>query len=321
VLASFLLDALSGAGDRGRLSILIYHRVLAAADPMFPGEPDAARFAAMVAHVKQRFHVLPLDDAIARLRSGTLPSRALALTLDDGYADNLDVAAPILRRHGVPATVFVATAYLDGRCMWNDVVIEACRTTTRAEVDLEFAGLGRRGVGGIAERRALADDLLGKLKYLTLDERDAAAARVAEAAGTEPARGLMMSPAGVRDLARYGVAVGAHTCRHPILAETPDADAWREITDSRRVLEEITGKPVPLFAYPNGKPERDYRAQHVRMVREAGFAAAVSTAPGAASPASDVFQLPRFTPWRDSPMRFDLLMMQNLRRGPELRAV
>lgn len=320
MIARLVLDALSGAGARGRLSILIYHRVHAATDPMFPGEPDAARFDALVAHVKRRYNVLPLADAVARLRAGNLPARALAVTLDDGYADNLAVAAPILQRHGVPATVFVATAYLDGRCMWNDVVIEACRTTTKREIDLGFAGLGVCAVGDVAQRRELADGLVARLKYLTLDERDAAAAKVAAAAGTAPVRGLMLPPAGVRALAGYGIAVGAHTCRHPILAETPDALAWQEITESRRVLQEITGNPVPLFAYPNGKPERDYRAQHVRMVREAGFAAAVSTAPGASSRASDIYQLPRFTPWRDSPMRFDLLMMQNLRRGAELRA-
>ncbi|MCC6197659.1 MAG: polysaccharide deacetylase family protein [Burkholderiales bacterium] len=320
-MARLLLGALSGAGTRGRLSILIYHRVHAVADPMFPSEPDAARFETLVARLRQRFNVLPLDDAVARLQGGHLPSRALALTLDDGYADNLEVAAPILERHGVPATIFVATAYLHGRCMWNDIVIEACRTTTKRELDLGFAGLDICAVGDIGQRRTLADRLIDKLKYVTLDERDAAAARVARAAEVEPARNRMMTPAGVRALAGYGIAVGAHTCRHPILAETSDAVAWQEIAESRRVLEEIVGKPVTLFAYPNGKPGRDYRAQHVRMVREAGFTAAVSTAPGASSRASDVYQLPRFTPWRDSPMRFDLLMMQNLRRGMEPRAV
>jgi peptidoglycan/xylan/chitin deacetylase (PgdA/CDA1 family) len=110
------------------------------------------------------------------------------------------------------------------------------------------------------------------------------------------------------------MTIGAHTVTHPILACTSDSAARHEIVASKRALEEQLGAPVGLFAYPNGKPGRDYSAAHVAMVREAGFDAAFSTAWGVASRTSDPFQLPRFTPWDRAPWRFGVRLAQNLRR-------
>jgi len=90
------------------------------------------------------------------------------------------------------------------------------------------------------------------------------------------------------------------------------AKARYEIVESGRRLAEIVRAPVRLFAYPNGKPGKDYAVEHVRMVREAGYSAAVSTAWGAATTRTDPLQLPRFTPWDRSPDRFALRLIQNL---------
>ena len=132
----------SPGGTRARLSILIFHRVLPQQDPLFPGEIFAEQFAALMSHVASRFRVLALHDAVQALAHGTLPARAMAITFDDGYADNLEIAAPILQHAGLPATVFVATGYLDGSCMWNDLVIQALRATQRTSIDLQSIGLG-----------------------------------------------------------------------------------------------------------------------------------------------------------------------------------
>jgi peptidoglycan/xylan/chitin deacetylase (PgdA/CDA1 family) len=111
--------------------------------------------------------------------------------------------------------------------------------------------------------------------------------------------------------------IGAHTVSHPILASLDEGEARAEIILSKRQLEDITGSPVELFAYPNGKPSIDYRARDVALVRQAGFAAAVSTVRGVADSASDPFQLPRFGPWDQSPGRFGARLFLNaLRRSP-----
>src|SRR5688572_14817112 len=103
------LSIVSPGGVRGRLSILIFHRVLACPDPLFPEVPSAVDFEARMRWVRDWFNVLPLKQAIDRLYDRSIPARALAITFDDGYADNEEVAAPILKRLGLCATFFVAT--------------------------------------------------------------------------------------------------------------------------------------------------------------------------------------------------------------------
>lgn len=115
---------------------------------------------------------------------------------------------------------------------------------------------------------------------------------------------LMMSKPQIRELHRLGVEIGAHTITHPILSRTDPQMARREIGASREILQGITGAPVSLFAYPNGRPYDDYDGSHVEMVRACGFAAAVSTSWGAATRRSDRYQLPRLMPWDKTALRF-----------------
>ena len=105
---------MSPAGPNARLSILIFHRVLSARDPLVPEEIDAPRFDQICRWLKASFNVLPLDAAVASLKAGTLPQRAACITFDDGYADNFRVAMPILQQQGLTATFFIATGFLDG---------------------------------------------------------------------------------------------------------------------------------------------------------------------------------------------------------------
>jgi peptidoglycan/xylan/chitin deacetylase (PgdA/CDA1 family) len=313
---AFSLASPAGAG--GRLSVLIFHRVLAIRDPLFPGEPDAAQFHELLAHITRRFRVVPLAAAVESLASGTLPARALAITFDDGYADNLSIAAPILERYGASATVFVATGYLDGGAMWNDNVIEAFRKTRHERLDLSAVGFAELSLGSLAERRAAIDRTLASLKYLPVVERTERVRRLLKIAGVDEPRNFMLTGDSLRALAARRIGVGAHTVTHPILARLGPIEANREIVDSKRDLETLLDKPISLFAYPNGKPGQDYAEEHVRMVAAAGFRAAFSTAPGAGRRDSDMHQLPRFTPWSRRPLRFDLLMLRNLREPPRV---
>src|SRR5262249_207294 len=89
--------------------------------------------------------------------------------------------------------------------------------------------------------------------------------------------------------------IGGHTATHPILAALEESAARREIVEGRDVLQGIVRQPVRLFAYPNGKPNVDYSAVHVRMIKALGFAAAVSTAPGAARAETSSWGLGRFS--------------------------
>jgi hypothetical protein len=290
-------------------------------DPLFPEEIDAARFDTLCRWLRGWFNVLPLDEAVARLGEGTLPARALAITFDDGYEDNQRVAVPILERHGLSATFFVSTGFLDGGCMWNDVLIEALRRAPGPELDLrgiDGAGLGLYALPDVASRRRAIDAVIGRVKYLEGGERAKAVDAVARAAGLPRLPSPMMAPSQVCAMADRGMGIGAHTVWHPILSRLGEARALQEMADSKARLEAILQRPVTLFAYPNGKPGTDYAAATVGLARRAGFAAAVSTAWGVASRQTDRFQLPRFTPWDRGRTRFALRLAANMRRVPSL---
>jgi peptidoglycan/xylan/chitin deacetylase (PgdA/CDA1 family) len=305
-------NILSPGGSKGRLSILIFHRVLPEIDPLFPDEPDAARFDQMMGWVKQWFNVIPLDQAVDALKAGTLPARAAAITFDDGYADNRTVALPILQKHGLPATFFIATGFLNGGRMWNDTIIESIRMAKGEILDLQALALGVHENRGTADKRRAIDNIIGKIKYLPPAERVSVTESIAEALGCRPPDDLMMTSDQVREMHAAGMQIGAHTIAHPILARLDHATARHEIAFSKTQLEELIGEPVSLFAYPNGKPGSDYQAEHASLVQELGFSAAVSTGWGAARASSDLFQLPRFTPWDRSRTNFASRLMRNL---------
>jgi len=314
VILKSIAGALSPRGRRARLSILIFHRVLSQADPLFPGEQDASRFNEVLSWMARWFQVIPLDQAVSRLGTGTLPARAAAITFDDGYADNATNALPILQSHGMVATFFIATSFLDGGRMWNDSVIEAVRAFRGKALDLSDAGFGSYGLESDEQRRIAIESLLGHIKYLGPRERQDAVAQVVDIVGASLPDNLMMRSEQVLELRNAGMQIGAHTCSHPILEKIPDSHALSEITNSKSVLEALLGEPVSLFAYPNGKPGTDYSTKHVAMVRQAGYVAAFSTAPGVAMQTSDIYQLPRFTPWDRTRSRYGMRLLANLRR-------
>ena len=311
-----LFNALAQGGARSRLSTLIFHRVLPQPDPLFPDEITRERFDELCGWLKAWFQVLPLSDAAALLRQGTLPRGALSITFDDGYADNHDVALPVLQRHGLNATFFVATGFLDGGRMWNDTLIEAVRASRLSTLDLR--GLHPQ-VSALPMENVQAKTLaIGRLvkyaKYMPVEERIQFVDAVAQRAEASLPGNLMMSTPQVRQLRAAGMHIGAHTVTHPILRSLPRPAARHEIEASKQHLERLLGEPVSLFAYPNGKFGEDYSPESVELAREAGFAAAVSTQWGVSTQRTDPFQLRRFTPWDRQGWRFGLRMAGNLAR-------
>lgn len=301
---------------RQTLTTLIFHRVLPAIDPLRPGEPDATRFDQLMQFISANFTVLPLPEAVDRLQKGRLPRRACCITFDDGYADNLTIALPILEKYRLPATVFIATGYLDGGRMFNDAVIDAIALTKRMQLDLTQLDLGIYPMGSFGEKLAAIEAILDRIKFSPPELRDRQVAGILDAAACGPLpNDIMLTSEQVRELSSRGIEIGGHTVAHTILTTLEDARALDEITQGRRQLEAIIGKPVTSFAYPNGKPGRDYAERHVPFVKQAGFERAVSTAHGVGTSKSDVFQLPRFTPWGASPVKWSVQLLRNTVSG------
>ncbi len=312
------ISALSPAGQNGRLNILIFHRVLPHPDPLLPDEPDIARFDAMMRWIRDWFSVLPLDQAVIRLRNGTLPARAAVITFDDGYADNLLHAVPVLKRHELHATFFIATGFLDGGIMWNDRIIEAVRNARTTTISAQRVGLGTLAIGTHAEKLTALNNLIRAIKHQPHVKRKDMVESIVEACNDQLPCNLMLTSDQLIELRDSGMGIGAHTISHPILALLEPDAARREIGESRDHLESILQQRVLLFAYPNGKYGADYKEEHAHIVQSLGFSAALTTTPGVATSDTDPFQLPRFTPWDRSRLKFGIRLLDNFRhRQPQ----
>lgn len=307
------LQWMSPGGPRAKLSVLIFHRVLPEPDDLFPDEMHARRFDALCGWLASWFNVLPLDQAVAHLRAGTLPARAACITFDDGYADNYQVAMPILKQHGLTATFFIATGFLDGGRMWNDTIVGSVRICQREILDLSSLDLGRYELDTIDARRTAISSLIDQIKYRPVDERISVTEQVARLAAVQLPCDLMMTSNEVKAMRQAGMQIGAHTVSHPILARLTEEQARMEIGGSKAFLEQLLGERIGLFAYPNGKPHEDYTPQSVDVVRGLDFDAAVSTQWGASGRDDDLLQIRRFTPWDQTRFRFGVRMLSNLR--------
>jgi peptidoglycan/xylan/chitin deacetylase (PgdA/CDA1 family) len=234
----------------------------------------------------------------------------VALTFDDGYVDNLLAGLPRLAAAGVPATVFLATGYLDqpDPFWWDELASLMLSGTTPVareivvqDVSISF-DFGTESptfadrafpVSLLEKRRAALEAIYQPLRRLREEEREPIMKELrADFAGPEraPSLGRAMTSEEVRRLVAGGlVTIGAHTVTHPILPELEPAVSHRELTASKLACEAITEGPVTAFAYPYGETSDEVR----ETVKTAGFALACSTRRGPAVTASEVFDLPR----------------------------
>jgi peptidoglycan/xylan/chitin deacetylase (PgdA/CDA1 family) len=281
--------------------ILLYHRVAAPVRDPDRLAVHPARFDEQLRVLSTIVEPLALAEFERRRRAGTLPERAVAVTFDDGYQDNLLQAAPMLARARIPATVFVTTGRTgSARGFWWDELAALLLGGTRRACVLPIALTD----GGPTELSFSVDDasalhatLAERLRLAPPAERDAAIERIAEALDRplpDPEVARACDEEELRALAATpGISLGAHTVTHSVMArQSPETLAW-ESAESRRRIAEITGMaPSAAFAYPYGA-NRDISDAAVEAVRAAGYACACANVPDAAWRESDPWRLPR----------------------------
>lgn len=310
-LYQLLFNALSGS--RPSLTIVMFHRVPAAPDPLLPDENDYNLFNQRVKWLTQNFVIMTLREAVQKLRQGSLPRRALVITFDDGYADNATNALPILQAHGVRATFFVTSRFIHGGMMWNDRVIEAIRAWNSPTIEIENAELPAIPVS--ANRAETVEKLLNSLKYVSFHKREAIADALLESSGSQVSR-LMMDEDQIRTLHAAGMEIGGHTHSHPIMTRLDEEQIREEILSNKQHLETIINGPVSSFAYPNGRSDQDYCYAHTELVRSLGFDCAVTTMPGTVSALDRPYEIPRFSPWDRTRHRYLLRLARNYFQAP-----
>ena len=291
--------ALGYAGRTQAFQVLTYHRVNDDRDPFFPAVSTDV-FERRLAYIARTYRVLTVEELIERMQRGALPRNALAITFDDGYRDNLTYAAPILARYGLPATIFLATGLIGtAAALWYDRLALAFKVTKALSFEspwgetLSLTSSGDRV-------RALARTLL-YLKQMPDDNLCRTLDRLLKLFGVtdhEYFKDLMLSWEDVHTLTKVGFSIGAHTVNHPILSRISAQRAWREILDSRTMIEAAGFHHPRAFAYPNGMPG-DYTETVKTLVREAGFTCAVTTRFGINTRETDVYELRRGGPWEE----------------------
>jgi peptidoglycan/xylan/chitin deacetylase (PgdA/CDA1 family) len=292
---------------RGAAPILMLHRFADHALGNAGHSADALRqnLAFLRGH---GFNLVPLAELVTRLEQGDPPfSKAVAFTVDDGYADFSRVACDVFAEFDCPVTMFVVTGFLDGRCwLWWDQVELALASTRRSSVDVELGGsVQRYQWRDDAGREGARADLVERLKRVDDATRLATIARLAGVLDVElpespPALYAPMTWDDARRCSERGVTFGPHTVTHPILSRVSDQQAAEEIADSWRRVKEEVPTSSPFFCYPNGDSE-SFGPREQKMLVESGLAGAVTTIQGYAStrlltekPGAGRYIMPRF---------------------------
>jgi peptidoglycan/xylan/chitin deacetylase (PgdA/CDA1 family) len=294
------------------LSILTYHRFPKhdGSEPFDDGVIDttAQQFEEQLTCLKRHFTFVGIDELCAFAAGATLPRNSVAVTFDDGYLDNYQQALPILRRHGIPATFFVATSFIsERRLYWWDRAAYILKRSQRSHVELRYPEPlslqlePDRGRAIVRVLRCVKDAHRPVDLPLFLDE-------LARAAGVtwtldlehEFAERLLMTWDHVRELRRAGMAVQSHTRTHRILQTLSEHELDSELAGSRADIERELGEPARAIAYPVGKPlakSSPIRAALGRAGYEIGFTN--GTGPTSAWAARDRYDIGRQTVARD----------------------
>jgi peptidoglycan/xylan/chitin deacetylase (PgdA/CDA1 family) len=312
VISTFLLDAVS----KEKLSVFLFHKVPQQCDPLVPGDLNMARFEHLLDHTLSKLNVLPLEEAIERLKTGTLPRRAACITFDDGYPDWIQGVAPALLKRNLHATFFMTTGQFDGVPLWHERILAAVRRLSGPTLDLGIPFLPPVPLVTTEDRCRQVQRLEQELKYLTLSRREQILQQLEAMAGVETSLVPVMSEVQLSDLHSQGFGIGAHTALHPILDYCTAEEAVQEIGGVRERLEGIVRGPVSGFAYPNGRPYADFSRLHVEAVKRAGYQYAVTTHWGVADATTSLFQIPRFTPWAERDLHVTFQLARNLLTKP-----
>jgi peptidoglycan/xylan/chitin deacetylase (PgdA/CDA1 family) len=281
--------------------ILGYHRIAEPSDDPYGITVTPRHFAEQLELLARCARPMRLQAFCRAAAEGRLPQGAVALTFDDGYADNLYIAKPLLERFDIPATIFVSTSFLGREYWWDEladlVLTSALTQPLRLRAGQHSFSWSPRGSADPKLRRKLLRHIYLWLLPLEADQRTAALAQLR--AGLQPLppaeqplrRGV--TPEELLRLAAGGlIEIGAHTVSHPALGGLPAAAQRDEVQPSKAHLERLLGEPVLSFSYPNGS----LSATTVRLVREAGFTCACQSRTALAWRGSDRFQLPRLWP-------------------------
>jgi len=273
-------------GRSSRLTVLAYHRVY---DMMnedeFPYDPELISatpedFSWQMEFVSRYFDVITFERLIDSLERGSpLPRRALIVTFDDGHRDNYENAFPVLRQIGLPATIFLSTAYIGGQdTFWFDRVAYLLYHAPRGTLVMRNIAF-TADLQDVGSRRVAANRLLQILKCVRNGERIEILRQLEQLVPLAPrddaGRSSTLSWEQVREMSAAGIKFGSHAVTHPVLTTLEDDALDWELRESRRTIEQMTGKACDVIAYPVGGPDA-FDERVMAAARKGGYKLGVS---------------------------------------------
>ncbi|WP_214365484.1 polysaccharide deacetylase family protein [Pseudonocardia sp. H11422] len=262
----------------------------------FPAAPGAGEkgLEQQLKMLRTLANVVPLESALRDLMEGRpLPPRAVAITFDDGYADNLELAGPILRRLGLPATCFLVPGILNGDTSpWWERLAFAFTEATADQLEWKDA---IHALPDREQRYSVFKRVAEDLKLVDRHERDAAIDDLTERlapTGTYDLRSQFLDWDGARKLQEY-MTIGSHTMYHAILSRESAQAQHDDLAESRRQLRDRLGADIDVLAYPNGK-RVDYTADTIAAAEKAGYAYSITTRNGRTTRDAAPHEIPRW---------------------------
>lgn len=298
-----VVRALRGLHDRSHpaLTILAYHRVMPTDGlDSYPFDEELisatpAQFDWQMRYLREHLNPVSLRDVIAYLDEGTpLPPASVAVTFDDGFADTYRYAFPVLKRHAIPATIFVCTGYIDSKePFWFELAaylmyhVEPHAIETPAGQTFPTGDSRDARIASLRQLHGILKDLPNRERTALLDEwttRFASRIRHDTAGHSHP-----ISWTQVREMAADGIDFGSHTVTHPNLTRLTTEDLDQELAQSKQVLEDRLQRSVNSIAYPIGTPSA-FNARVIDATANQGYKLGVTYVSGA----NPLFNLNRF---------------------------
>ena len=253
-----------------------------------------------ISYLVRNFRPCSLTGLVRSLRDRGPDPRTVAITIDDGYADFLEYAYPVLHRYGVPATVFLVPTFVDGSWLWFDALHYLVHRTSVASLDVEIDGIVvRLDLLDVASRNRAWETIADACLRLDVPSRDAVVRRLQEdlrvvlpPSTTAEYKGMTWDAA--KSLDTELIELGAHTLTHPVLSRCTLAEIEREVRGSKEMLETRLDRRVEAFCYPFGGPGQ-YDDRSVDAVRAAGYQCATTAIDGIIRGRADLLRLPRIS--------------------------
>jgi len=297
-------------------TILNFHRVLDVKNISMGTEEAISvdEFYLKMKLLKEHFNVISLPELIERQsQTKEFEPLSVVVTIDDGYEDGYYNICPILDEFKIKGAFFITTEGIENGHLWKDKIKNAIFRSNKVMLS-GFSFIPNLPLDNFNNKRFAKTKFHNYSKYLTIKERDKLINQLIESLDVDISDNIFLSKNHLREMHQSGMTIGSHTHRHPILSREENIVAQGEISKSKYILEQILNDTVEYFAYPNGKKQIDFTCVHEDMIKKLGFTAALSTDWGCVNNTTNLFSVPRYTPWDKHEYRFGIRLINHSKK-------